>query len=168
MVIVEETIVKYIGQLTGGTCEVATKNTGQNRRRNHRKRNVPINRAHIQRAALIRADGVVCTLCATHYLVEGWIGSGKETISTEQLDLDTGEGFKSILGSVLPPDWETLVDIMARPTKFKTANGRLRGLEKRVWLIVRLERTLYSDKFIIDSWVAVEMKLAPEVLNRHL
>lgn len=114
------------------------------------------------------ADGVICILYATHYLVEGTIGTSRDTMRTSQFAFDTGAGLNIIRRSALPEGWEEGIDRKANSMRLNDANGRPLALGESTWLPIRFANSLYRVKFIVADRLAVEVIIGTAFLNRHL
>lgn len=113
-------------------------------------------------------DGNICTLVVTHYLVDGTLGSSKESMATVMIYYDSGAGFKFIRQSALPPNWESQVDDKAAPPRLYYANGRPLDRSDTVWFTKMFENTHYRVKFIISDRLAVDVIIGTTFLHRHV
>lgn len=82
-------------------------------------------------------DDVIFTLAATHYLVNGTLGSSPEHMMAARFFFETSTSFIIICNSALPPGWESKVDENSRPPIVSDANGRSLSISPSVWLTVR-------------------------------
>lgn len=152
----EENIPKKVLEGEEGQWETNMVRHHQRRRRRQNEKATAL-RADFCEAMKASAAGIIFTMAAKQYLVDGTLGRFQGRLMGSRSAFDTGAGFNIIRKPALPEEWESEVDKRSKPQRLRHVNGRPLSLGQSVRLTVRFAKTLYGVKFIVAERLTVEV-----------